>query len=192
MSYNQSMRVFIGIQPDGDAHRELESASAPLRRDFPDLRWVPAKNRHLTLKFLGEREPEEVTELRRTLSGTPLPVRDFALTIQGLGGFGGRDALRVLWAGVSTPPGLITLHDWLETQLERLGVRRDQRPFHPHITLARIDRPLNTASLHKRLDSCGNSVMATFAVSRFLVFRSRLTPDGPIYSILEETHLNHA
>ncbi|MDY0296283.1 MAG: RNA 2',3'-cyclic phosphodiesterase [Acidobacteriota bacterium] len=185
------MRVFIGLQPDGDFLDRLEVEVVPLRREFPDLKWVPPENRHLTLRFLGETPPEKVNRICDHLRSHPPRIPPLALSIDRFGGFPARSDLRVIWAGVAASGSLATLHNWLETRLAEAGIAAEERPFHAHITLARSRTPFTYPQLKQKLRQ------TTFQEIRFpadsiKVFQSRLTPAGPQYSLLKEIPFEHA
>ena len=184
------MRVFIGIRPDGEALTRLERETAPLRREFPDFKWVDPGNRHLTLRFLGELRPADADKLCRRLKSTPPAPDPIPLEINRLGGFPDDSAPRVIWAGIQDSPLLNNLFNRLEEILESLGIPRETRMFHPHITLARTRRGQPAPRrLAERLRAAPRRI-AAFRVKAVTVFQSVLFPEGPRYSILEEISLD--
>lgn len=185
------MRVFIGIKPEGESMNRLEAAVAPLRREFPAFNWVPPRNRHLTLRFLGEIADEAVKSLCNHLDASPPRLAPFALQIDRLGGFPGRSGLRVIWAGIQLSAPLEKLKNWLESRLGNAGFAAEDRPFHAHITLARIRKPLPDPNLQKKLGRARLPDL-TFPVETVNVFQSRLSANGPLYSILKEVSLERA
>ncbi|HDP94486.1 MAG TPA: RNA 2',3'-cyclic phosphodiesterase [Candidatus Aminicenantes bacterium] len=185
------MRVFIGIKPEGEFLNQLEAAVAPLRREFPGLNWVPSRNRHLTLRFLGEITDKVLNALCGRLDAFPPRVDPFSIQIDRLGGFSGRSGLRVVWAGIQSSFRLEKLKNWLEKQLGDMGIAAEDRPFHAHITLARISKPLTDPTLPQKLHQARLPDL-TFPVATVHLFQSRLSANGPLYSILKEVPLEHA
>ncbi|MBN1196426.1 MAG: RNA 2',3'-cyclic phosphodiesterase [Candidatus Aminicenantes bacterium] len=185
------MRVFIGIKPEGEFLNRLEAAVAPLRREFHSLKWVPSRNRHLTLRFLGEITDKVLNALCGRLDAFPPRLAPFSIQIDRLGAFSGRSGLRVVWAGIQICPPLEKLRHWLEKQLSNAGLAAEDRPFHAHITLARIRNPLAATTLQQKLHQARLPEL-TFRVASVNVFQSHLSAHGPCYSILKEVSLEHA
>ena len=134
---------------------------------------------HLTLFFLGETERiGAVKEALATVQAAPV---DLALVGAGTFPPGHRQPPRVLWAGVELPPALTTLHQQVTTVLTGIGFQAEERPFRPHITLARFregaSRPVVDAFVSDHRD-----LRLTAALSEFVLFSSVLRPDGARYT----------
>lgn len=109
------MSLFTALFPPEDAVAELHAVLRPVRRAHPRLRWVDPRRWHVTLRFLGEAEPDPATQLAG-LDRVPAPV----LRLRGSGHF-----RQVLWIGVDGP---------LAGLGEAAGAPPDWRP---HLTVAR-------------------------------------------------------
>ncbi|OLT23026.1 2'-5' RNA ligase [Pseudonocardia sp. CNS-139] len=128
------MRLFVALTPPPDAVAELAAALAPLRAAHPGLRWLPPEQWHVTLAFLGEvddRARADVTQrLARAAARHPAPVLAF--------GAAGRFGDRVLWARVQGDAGpLGRLADSVRAAARRARIPVEDRPYRPHVTLAR-------------------------------------------------------
>ena len=127
------MRLFIGLAPDGAARDSLWNLASGLHCGGQRL---PKENYHLTLAFLGMREETHAARMEPVLaqaaqSCTPLP-----LTVKGAGYFGNpHNAL--LYAKLEPSNSLDHLSDTLRDLLTAAGETFDEKPFVPHITLAR-------------------------------------------------------
>ena len=126
------MRLFTAIRPSPAAEEALLAAQAELRRlgrgSFPRREML-----HLTLAFLGEVENIAPAEAAvAALRGTG----PFPLTLEGVGRFGD-----TWWAGIRENPALAALALGLQADLRRRGFFLEERPWMPHITLARHYRP---------------------------------------------------
>lgn len=136
-----TIRAFLALSP-------CDEALAELRRCLPDLRrpveraglrvsWVRPDALHCTLKFFGNLDPARVpaieVELGDALRGLPPPP----VTVASLGAFPSPRRPRVLFAGM-VAPDLVVLQQLVEERLELLDYPREERPFHPHVTLGRI------------------------------------------------------
>jgi 2'-5' RNA ligase len=125
-------RVFFGLPVDHalDAHLDTLVKAAV---DEAQGRAVPAANLHATLAFLGNVTRDAVASLARM--GDALPCERFVLHLDRLGSFKGAG---VAWIGPSRlPQALITLHTALSQRLAEGGYRVDDRPYQPHVTIAR-------------------------------------------------------
>lgn len=126
-------RLFVAIALPG----EIREALADLGADrIPGLRPVPAGQRHLTLRFLGNAEPDEAAD---ALARVPV-FEGFPVAVSGVGCFGPARAPAVLWAGVDPSEELTRLREAVERELGVAGFGREEREWHPHITLGRFRR----------------------------------------------------
>lgn len=126
------MRLFVALQPTDPARAAL----AALADDVPGVRWVPAAQLHLTLRFIGEVSADDAEKITAALS--LVRVQPFFLELTGTGGFPPRGAPGVLWAGVG--PGHPLLHQLRQQVDDRMlatGVPFELRPFIPHFTVGR-------------------------------------------------------
>jgi len=136
-------RLFFAIWPGEEAARSLADASLALA-GLAGGKPVPRGKIHLTLVFLGSISPDETREAARI--GAAVRSPRFGLALDHVGSF--RRA-RVAWAGPSEVPApLASLQSGLEGALRGAGLRLDERPFAPHVTLARkIERDVPRAPL---------------------------------------------
>ena len=169
------MRLFIAIEiPD-----DLKKMIVRLHVEIPGARWVPAEQIHLTLAFLGEVEESALEKLVRELARIDLP--EFRLSFSGTGCFPDRRRPRVLWVGVEPHPHLQALAAAVREVLLACGVPREARSFSPHITLARLKIPASgeAAAFFDRPEVLK---LPPFPVREFILFQSRLTPQGAVHS----------
>jgi RNA 2',3'-cyclic 3'-phosphodiesterase len=133
------IRSFVAVALPEDHRATLERHLADCARDAPGYRWVEPDSLHLTLRFLGNLEPETLERVREELAsvrGTP-----FTLALDGRGTFGPRSAPRVVWLGVGAGlDACAALAGRVEAACERAGLEPEPRPFRAHVTLARARR----------------------------------------------------
>ena len=167
--------------------RELE------RDEHRFVKWVDPLGVHLTLKFLGNIAASRVTEItgamRKAVQGTP----PFHLEISGLGAFPSVRQPRVFWVGVSGEMDRLSgLQQSIDSALAGLGFAREERPFVPHLTLARIREgasPLERRSFGELVGSTAFEDKYPVHVEAVRLMRSQLTPAGAIYSCLSAVEL---
>jgi 2'-5' RNA ligase len=137
---------------------------------------------HLTVKFLGRLPVETFEALRRALA-RPLGL-DGPLQIgpAGFGAFPSPRRARVMWAGLSGDvAGLARAALVVEARAEALGIPREARPFHPHLTLARARDPRGIQRVERAIDVEGGYRGPAFTVHELVLYESRLHPHGPEY-----------
>lgn len=132
------MRLFIALNFPDDVRLALFEAAAPLRASAPGARWTSAEKLHLTIKFLGARAPALVEALAGALDAVGLRHAPIELRIGGIGAFPNAWRARIVWIGIEATAPLVALQHDLDDACGAIGIAREDRPFHPHVTLARI------------------------------------------------------
>lgn len=168
-------RLFVAI----DLPEEVKSLLSGFNRELPIARWVGTDELHLTLRFLGEVGEDTFSAIRSALS--KVSFASFPLTLCGVGHFPPRRHPRVLWVGMEPCEPLLKLQQDVELALMDAGISPDDRPFSPHITLARLKETVPVAvaqfeTKHRDL-TC-----PTFEVGDFILYSSLLTPKGAIHT----------
>jgi 2'-5' RNA ligase len=129
------MRLFTAVDICPEVHAKLAGLLDALR-PLARLRWSPAENLHITTKFIGEWPEERLRELQDSLRSVPR-VGEITIEIRDLGWFPDARRPRVLYAGVDAGPELAELAARTSSALKTLGIPEEQRPYQPHLTLAR-------------------------------------------------------
>lgn len=146
-------------------------------------RWTGAEAMHVTLKFIGHAEPARVEEIQERLttihSETPVEMR-----FRGAGCFPDARRPRVLWAGIESSPNFVELASSMESCLEPLGIPREEREFHPHLTLARFKEPRAQPALQTALGGLAGREFGAISSSEFHLYQSKLKRDGAEYTRL--------
>ncbi len=139
---------------------------------------------HVTLRFLGGIDSTVVQEVADVLRSSAQGVEPFDLSVMGLGAFPNHLRPSIVWAGVQDGGQLDALVTRLSFELELIGFVPDQRPFNAHVTLARIKaRP--PAELRAILDKHAHTPFGRCTVDAVKLMKSELTPQGPIYTVVE-------
>ncbi len=177
------MRTFIAVDLTDEIRAALAVEQSRLKAacaSNPDIRWTRPEGLHLTLKFLGEVEKPRVTSAIAALQGLG-NFDSFTVEVKGFGFFPDARRPRVFWVGLQAPAALSELAARVEAAIEPLGFSREQRPFKPHLTLARFDRPQPPTALRKAIEGSSPNSFGCFEVREFLLFESRLQPGGAQY-----------
>ena len=167
---------------------ELRNVARRLELLGSAIRAVPRDQWHLTLKFLGEIPEEQIPALKEICLERAIRCPEATLRLQGLGVFPHLARPQVVWCGLPESGPLIELANQLETDCERMGIPRDRRPFHPHLTLARI-RTRPPAAFREFVEDHATTDFGEAVVSRLILFRSDLHPQGANYTPLAESAL---
>lgn len=186
MSPEEFLRLFVAWELPAAMLEALGQIQESLRRaGAPRLRWVRPEGIHLTLKFLGQVPQSRVAAIVEALRGAAALVRPFNLSLARPGTFGGRQRPRVVWVGLAGDiEPLLELQAAVEKTLAGLGFRPEERPFSPHLTLARVPKEL-TSEDRRRLVELVQALevlpSAPSLVQEISLMRSILGPGGAVY-----------
>lgn len=178
------MRLFIAIE----IPESIRNAFASLLKDFrafaPQLKWVRPENLHVTLKFLGETDSSKLGPLQNVLIGirSAEPVN---LEFRGLGFFPNEKRPRVFWAGMEASANLKTLAADIDQAVHRLGFPLEERPYAPHLTLARISLPIIPPKLFQAVAEKSSQSFGSLQAQEFHLIESKLKPAGAEYTTLQ-------
>ena len=166
------MRLFIAI-PLPEALKE-EIYSRVRQFSIPGVKLVEKENYHLTLLFLGDTDEQELDSIKQVLDN--LNYERIELTLTNTGFFPSYKP-RVIWIGVNNKEYLETIHNNI---VNGLGIMPD-KPFKPHITIARLKYFSNP---EKIIDALNPLLNKSFIADRIILYQSTLTRNGPIYKEL--------
>jgi 2'-5' RNA ligase len=166
-----------------EATPALQDALRTLHRWSHAVRIVAPDQLHITVRFLGDTDPDLATTLIQALPQPLAEIEALSLVIHGLGTFSARRRLSVIWAGIEEQPAFRTLQTCLEEVLQQQGVPPDNRPFRPHLTLGRI-KAASPVPMLRWLDSQRDTAFGKVHVAELEFLGSELTPRGPIHTVL--------
>jgi 2'-5' RNA ligase len=182
----ESWRIFIAIELPASTRLRLKDHIDRLRDALPDARasWSREENLHLTLKFLGDTPVSQIETLSEVAKRAASNAIPFELIVSGVGAFPPRGQPRVLWIGIEdTSEQLGKLQQALEDECDKEGFARETRPFHPHLTIARLRKPHGSrelAALHEEMGFETETVRA----SALVVVRSELRSEGSRHTVI--------
>jgi 2'-5' RNA ligase len=190
-----NVRLFVAVELHPDvvlaAARIVDTLRRRTARLAPRARvtWVPAERMHVTLAFIGSVDRTRAASVTARLA-PPLPAAGFDLTIAGLGAFPGKGPPRVLWAGVTAGrEQLADLEREISGRLAELQVPDEGRPYHPHLTLARVRDPAGLRVRALLDDGVAITTLGTTRVEAITLFESRLSPKGATYVACQRTRM---
>jgi len=187
---SDSLRCFLAIRLPSQAIERLSEAQQRLREADNTWKWVKPESFHITLKFLGDVERERIPTLWESIRRSLAEFHAFTMSFRGLGVFPDTRAPRVAWAGIHDGATELTeLAHKVEQPCAEHGFEPERRRFAAHLTLGRSRRPTHNATLIAAIDKFADVDLGRADVTSVALMRSKLTPAGAIYHILEEQPL---
>ena len=185
-----SFRTFIAIELSPDVRARVAEHINQLRRQLPDAHasFSREDNLHLTLKFLGNVPVADIPKVSDAVERATKTVSSFQLTFSGCGTFPPHGRPSVLWIGAQAS-GLQILHAAIENELAETGFAREPRPFHPHLTVARLRHSQDARPLAKLHQNPGFTPIQ-FDVSEVVVFKSELLREGSKHTAISRHKLS--
>ena len=195
-SPSEIWRTFIAIPLPSDWQCALSAVMGQLASSTPPdaVRWSEPSNIHLTLRFLGNTDPAAVPDiialLQQSIPGMTAP----ALSLSGLGTFPARRQPRVVWAGLAGDlEPLAQLQYAAASAAVALGWPAETRPFQPHLTLGRVRDRADANQRQSLLRAIAATTIPPASIwhpHAVRLYRSILTPHGPVYTNLGEAKIS--
>ncbi|MEM0373045.1 MAG: RNA 2',3'-cyclic phosphodiesterase [Sulfolobaceae archaeon] len=178
------MRLFIAIEVT-NIPKILELIEG-LKRTGADIKLVESNNLHITLVFLGEVEESKLGLVKAALHD--VNFSSFKIKLNGVGAFPSVNRPKVVWVGITEGfQKLKEIRSILVKGLRSRGIKpEDEKEFVAHLTLGRVKSPVNLINLIKFINENMNIEVGEIIVDSIKLFKSTLTPKGPIYDILDE------
>jgi 2'-5' RNA ligase len=177
-------RIFIAIELPAAVRQAIRQHIDQLRQACPEVRasWSREDNLHLTLKFLGDVSVSRTPTLSEACTKAARELEPFEIVVEGCGTFPPQGRPKVLWVGMSsgldsTQRPLLKLHESVEDACAAAGFAPEPRPYHPHLTIARLRESKDARALAEQHRQLGYPPHA-FTVSELVLFRSELSSTG--------------
>jgi len=193
------LRLFVAVPVSeetraaaAEVRRRLEAADAQASRG---VKWVPAANMHLTLKFIGEFPAARVPSVLEPLAEVAAVHAPFRVVLSGVGTFPRGQRPRVIWIGAGEgEKNLVALAENVDRALVRAGVAAETRPFAAHLTVGRLREERDggtvvSAAFLRALRDMAVLHGGTSTIGRMTLFESTLGPGNPVYRAVETFEL---
>jgi 2'-5' RNA ligase len=172
------LRLFVAFEVPKDVRADLAGTLDPLRERFPKARWVPEENQHVTVKFLGSTYPRLVEWVVSMVEEVASAHEAFEARVADLGAFPNPRRARVLWAGLDDRDARSSAIAAALDEALAHEFKVEQRPFTPHLTVARFEPPAVLEPEDVAFES------EPFTVESLVLFRSHLRRPAPVYEPL--------
>jgi 2'-5' RNA ligase len=168
---------FIAIPLPDEAKDRLVAVRPPA---VPGIQLIGREELHLPLYFLGEITTRDEEAIRKALA--TVRMNAFTITLKGIGEFPPEGQAQVLWAGVEVNAELLELHRSIGTVLaDAIGFRPEERPYSPHITLARLNETAPSDVIERYLEGNNGFAVPSVPIDRFVLYSSNFADNGPHY-----------
>jgi 2'-5' RNA ligase len=180
-------RLFVGVRVSVAVANALAGCAETLARRARDaggdggrvdLRWVAPTNYHVTLAFLGWTGLEAIGRVCDALVAATGGESRMAFRTARLGGFPSLDQAGVLWAGIEDGGGLNALARSIGDAMAGLGFAREVRPFHPHVTIARLRNP---RAIREIVLPMAEQMFGETRIDAVTLFESETKSSGSVY-----------
>lgn len=178
------MRLFYALELPDLLREEIGRVQSLLRPAGADVRWVDPETAHVTVKFLGEVDADEIVPLDRAVAPAVAAASRARVKLGGLGAFPppGDRPPRVLWVGLDgETERLVDLNTRLETALAEEGFPPEERPYRPHVTIGRVRGRRGTRRLRRSLEEHHDVELGEMVAAEVVLLESELKSDGPRY-----------
>jgi len=187
----QEWRVFGAIELPEDVRARFKDHIERLRRELPDAAasWSRVENIHLTLKFFGNVERDRIAQISAAATRATEKFSSFEIEVGKTGVFPRPSRPQVLWIGVIDPTGKLSdLQKRFDDECAAAGFPKEDRAYHPHLTIARLRNP---EAARRLADTHLQTPFEPIAVkvNEVIIFRSELSSKGARYTPISHHHL---
>jgi RNA 2',3'-cyclic 3'-phosphodiesterase len=188
-------RTFVALLLSDEARAAVAAEVERLRPLSRAVAWVPARNLHLTLHFLGEQREERVGDALAALEDAAAVSEPFEVALHGLGAFPGLERPRIFWVGLAEGgPAARGLQARLLAALVARGFPGETRPWHPHLTIGRVSderrwRRDGGVALRQAVTRAGSLPVARLPITVMSLMKSDLERSGARYTELASRRL---
>jgi 2'-5' RNA ligase len=182
------VRLFVALEIPSDVRDNLAAFLKDMRKLSEELaekgvRWVRPENLHVTLKFIGEVAEAKLEGIRAALA-TVRSAAPIEIQIRTMGFFPDEERPTVLWTGLDAATNLASLAAAMDRATATQGIRKENRTFLPHLTLARFAPPGIQSRLRAAIRQNGERKFGAFEAREFHLIESKLKPTGAEYTSL--------
>ncbi len=184
-NHDKHIRVFIAISLPKHIIQFLKQLQQELKKRDSKASWPSSQNLHLTLKFIGDLHPDKIGILKKCMQHAVLHTRfPIKMSVSGIGVFPNMKRARVIWAGIQ---GEIDLLEQLASSLSkklstRIDIKIEKKKFVPHLTIARIKKPIPLKKLQHMIQAVGNVQSKEFIAPDIKLFKSELKSTGAVHT----------
>ena len=184
----KNIRAFLAIDPPEDILQAMSRLQEKLMREIGGrISWTKPQGQHLTLKFFGDISTEDVKNICSAVQNRVTSESSLNLKIEKLGVFPDARRPRVIWCGVTGDvENLSVLQRQLDSDFAGICFPGEDRPFQAHLTLGRIKDSRGLTGINEALKKYSAFAAGEFNCTELILFQSKLSPQGAVYTKLAE------
>jgi 2'-5' RNA ligase len=182
-------RIFIAVKVEAEESLLKLISSLKSRLSNENIKWTNPDNIHITLSFLGDTEENLIKVIKSILKEKCEGSGKFELIIRGSGVFRNLNDPRIIWIGIEPSEKLMRLNGFIMKGLKELGIKMEERPFKPHLTIGRIKHLNDKESLEALMEKYQDSEIQRIRVNEVILYESILLQSGPVYKPITRFNL---
>ncbi|MBI5471811.1 MAG: RNA 2',3'-cyclic phosphodiesterase, partial [Ignavibacteriae bacterium] len=149
-----ALRLFIGIAIPAEIRSQISEVVRELKSANANVRWEQIDKLHITMKFLGDTPDHQVPSIVTALESLATKVPAFRVTYSGVGCFPNKREPRIIWVGVDEGNSvLVPLAESIDALMTTFGFEKEDKRFHPHVTIGRVKNQHNMRDLLRTMES---------------------------------------
>jgi RNA 2',3'-cyclic 3'-phosphodiesterase len=190
LNAKNKIRTFIAVPLPDLLKQDVDKLIVGFKPLADGISWVRAANLHFTLRFLGDIEKNSIPALKQSIESHLSGISQFKIRLAGLGCFPNLNRPRVVWvAAAGDIEQMKELAGKVETACRESDYGSADKPFAPHLTIGRVKFPSGLDELIGNIKTVKFET-DSFTVEKVIIYKSDLTPRGPIYTVMGEVVLS--
>lgn len=186
----KTKRIFIAIKIANTDEISKVFRQVGLELKGERIKWVDKNGLHVTLLFLGTKNLDEIATIKNKLNAIVSKYTAFRMNLRSLGAFPSMHYPRILWMGINADSNLFDLQKVILNDFHKNNIAEDYK-YTPHLTIGRIKGGVkNPVKVKEWLMKWNEWKDCELLITEFALMESDLTQQGPVYTVLENFHLN--
>ena len=178
-------RTFLALPLDEIIRRPMVAAQHELDTVGAKVRWTELDQLHVTVKFLGDVEDEDLADVCSMAGEVAGGIEAFDFSVARLICSPPAGYLRMVWVGIEDPTGRMgELHRQLDLAYSGMGYKAEHRGFHAHLTLGRVKSGEKILQLRQAVAAMDAMNFGEQGADELIVYSSDLAREGPVYTVL--------
>lgn len=183
----EEIRAFIAIKIPEVIIDKITRVQNDLKKPDSRIGWVKPANIHITLKFLGNINPQQIDEIAYQIGRAKDQFDPFSVKIKGVGVFPNPKRPRVIWIGAeSENQTLKKVAQHIDRFVANVGFEPEKRDFKAHLTLGRVKGMQGIEEVMRILEQHQKFSGGSFTVDEIVLIQSELKPGGAVYTPLKQ------
>jgi RNA 2',3'-cyclic 3'-phosphodiesterase len=185
----EGIRTFIALPTPLQIQQTIAGIQSLLKASQADVKWESQDKFHITLVFLGNVNQSKLELLATALHKSVQQFSSSSIIFESMGAFPHPHNPRIVWMGIRPNQIIQDLQAEIARVCAEFRFPKEERLFHPHITLGRVKGPQNLVRLTEAIKTITFEPIETHC-SEVLLMKSELRPGGSIYTRMKSFPLH--